>query len=90
MFAMLTLVVLAFLFFAGWARWPWWTPIATFAVAGTLMLTQIGAIDPWWGGVGFGMHMTPEALAILVMTLVLYCIAFGLGFGAARRFRRRA
>lgn len=64
--------------------------MATFAVAGPLMLMQIGAIAPWRGGVGFGMHMTPEALAILVMTFVLYCIAFGLGFGGSRRFRRRA
>jgi hypothetical protein len=78
------------LFFAGGARWPWWTPFATFAVAVPLMLMQIGSINLWRGEAGLAADGAPEALAILIVTLVLYFVAYGLGFGAVSLFRDRA
>ena len=84
---MLMFLILACLFFAGWSRWPWWTPLATFAVAVPLMLSQIGSISFWRGEAGLAADRPPEALAILLVTLVLYCVAFGLGLGASRLFR---
>jgi hypothetical protein len=85
--AMLMFLILACLFFAGWARWPWWTPLATFAVAVPLMLTQIGSFNFWHGEAVPAADGPPEALAILLVTLVLYYVAYGLGFGASRLFR---
>jgi hypothetical protein len=41
---MVMFLILACLFFAGWARSPWWT-LATFAVAVPLMLLHIGSIN---------------------------------------------
>jgi hypothetical protein len=87
--AMLMFLILACLFFAGWARWPWWTPLATFAVAVPLILMQIGSINLWRGEAGLAADGPPEAWAILIVTLVLYCVAYGLGFGASRLFRDR-
>ena len=85
--AMLTFVILAFLFLAGWVRWPWWTPLVTFAGAVPLMLRQIGSINSWRGEAGLTSQGPPEALAILIVTLGLYGVAYGLGVGASRLFR---
>jgi hypothetical protein len=53
------------------------------------MLSQIGSISFWRGEAGLATDGPPEALAILIVTLVLYCVAYGLGFGASRLFRDR-
>jgi hypothetical protein len=84
---MLMFVILAFLFLAGWLRSPWWTPLVTFAGAVPLMLMQIGSISAWRGEAGLKVHGTPEAIAILVVTLVLYGVAYAVGLGAAHLFR---
>ncbi len=81
--AMLVLLILACLFFAGWARWRWWTPLATFAIAVPLMLMQIGSINLWRGEVGLATDGPPEALTILIVALVLYCVLPGRAGNAA-------
>ena len=51
------------------------------------MLMQIGSINLWRGETGLAEDGPPEAWAILIVTLVLFCVAYGLGFGASRLFR---
>jgi hypothetical protein len=51
------------------------------------MLMEIGSINLWRGEAGLATDGPPEALAILIVTLVLFCVAYGLGFGASRLFR---
>lgn len=79
-------MILGFLLFAGWAGWPWWTALGTFAVTVPLMLMQIGSINSWRGE-ALSTQGPPEALAILAVTLALYCVAYTVGLGAARLFR---
>ena len=84
---MLTLVIFAFLVFAGWSRWAWWTPVATFAAALPLMLMSLSAVNSWRGESGLATCGVPDTAINMLVTLALYYAAYGLGFGAARLFR---
>ena len=84
--AMLTFVILAFLFLAGWVRWPWWTPRhVRWSCAADADADQVDQC--WRGEAGLTSQGPPEALAILIVTFFLYGVAFGLGVGASRLFR---
>jgi hypothetical protein len=65
----------------------WWTPAAVFAIAVPLMLMKVGAINSWRSEAGLA---TYETLLNMLITLVLYYVAYGIGFGAAQLFRDRA
>jgi hypothetical protein len=48
---------------------------------------QISSINSWRGQAGLATYGTPETLANMAVTLVMYCVAYASGLGVARLFR---
>jgi hypothetical protein len=88
---MLGYLIWAFLIYAGWRRFPWWTPFVTFVAAVPVILFQLSSINAWRReaslqapaldqyGIGFA----------LVSTLVIWLGFFWAGRGAAFLVSRR-
>lgn len=86
---MLVVFVAVLLFAAGCARMPWWSPLAAFGLGALVVLLQFYSDDSWRDDAELA-ALTPMAvIANILVTLVLLFMAYGLGRGLARLFRRR-
>jgi hypothetical protein len=82
---MLNYLVCAFLVFAGWRRFPWWTPVAAVGVATPVTLFQLSRLNAWFAQIGLETPpIQPISVAlILAPTFALWFALYWSGRGAA-------
>jgi hypothetical protein len=82
---MLNYLVCAFLVFAGWRRFPWWTPVAAVGVATPVTLFQLSRLSAWFAQIGLkAPPIQPTSVALMLApTFALWFALYWLGRGAA-------
>lgn len=77
---MLLLLVFAFLIYTGIRCWPWWTPIAAWAIALPITALQLYSTSTWRAEADLPSHGLPA----IALSLAIQCAAFILGYGIGR------
>jgi hypothetical protein len=81
---LLRLVLWGFLIYAGWRRFPWWTPLASFAITVPVLIFQSYGVNTWRLEPRLRAYSASEIALSSALALATYLVGFWFGRGVAQ------
>jgi hypothetical protein len=86
---MLIILVVGMLIYLGWKKSGWWTPFAALLISSPLIALKLSSVNSWRAEAGLSTHSAKSIILSIIITLVIYNLAYWMGLALTRFFNKR-